>query len=66
MNCVKKITARLSSWQSEKLTSCPMRFELSLETAHTMKPPVAKVAVLLLGAAALVLVFQVLQRIFAP
>jgi len=30
-----------------------------------MKSPIAKVAVLLLGAAALVLVFRILQQIFA-
>jgi hypothetical protein len=38
-----------------------MKYELSLETMQTMKSPVAKVAVSVVGAAALVLVFQILQ-----
>jgi hypothetical protein len=37
--------------------------KLSPESAQTMKSPVAKIAVLLLGAAALVLAFQIFQRL---
>jgi hypothetical protein len=40
-----------------------MKYELSTETVHVMRSPVAKVAVLIVGAAALVLVIQILQRI---
>jgi hypothetical protein len=41
-----------------------MKYEFSPETVQTMKSPVAKVAVLMVGAAVLVLVFQILQRIY--
>jgi len=40
-----------------------MKFEFSLETAQTMKSPVAKIAVLLLGAATVVLAVQILHHI---
>jgi hypothetical protein len=41
-----------------------MRYELSAESVQVMKSPAAKIAVMLVGAAAMVLVFQVLQRIY--
>jgi hypothetical protein len=41
-----------------------MKYEFSSETVQTMKSPVAKVAVLMVGAAVLVLVFQILQHIY--
>jgi hypothetical protein len=37
--------------------------KLSPESTQTMKSPVAKIAVLFLGAAALVLAFQIFQRL---
>jgi hypothetical protein len=37
--------------------------KLSTETIQTMRSPVAKIAVLLLGAATLVLAIQILQRL---
>jgi hypothetical protein len=40
-----------------------MKFEFSPETVQTMKSPVAKIAVLILAAAAVVLAIQVIQRI---
>jgi hypothetical protein len=40
-----------------------MKYELSAETVQVMKSPVARVAVLMAGAAALVLVVQILMRI---
>jgi hypothetical protein len=39
-----------------------MKHQLSDETAQTMKSPVAKLAVLVLGAATLVLFIQILLR----
>jgi hypothetical protein len=41
-----------------------MRFEVSAETKQVMKSPVAQIAILLLVAAALVLVFQIIQRMY--
>jgi hypothetical protein len=40
-----------------------MKYELSPETIQTMKSPVARIAVLLLGAAAVVLAVQILHHI---
>jgi hypothetical protein len=37
--------------------------KLSPETVETMRSPVAKIAVLMLGAATLVLAIQILQRL---
>ena len=41
-----------------------MRFEVSAETKQVMKSPIAQIAILLLGAATLVLVFQIIQHIY--
>jgi hypothetical protein len=40
-----------------------MKIEFSLETVETMKSPVAKIVVLLLGAAAVVLAVQIAHHI---
>ena len=41
-----------------------MKIEFSLETVQTMKSPVAKIAVLLLGAVSVVLTVQILHHVF--
>jgi hypothetical protein len=40
-----------------------VKYELSAETIQTMKSPVARIAVLLLGAAVVVLAVQILHHI---
>jgi hypothetical protein len=40
-----------------------VKYEFSTETIQVMRSPVAKIAILIVGAATLVLVFQILHRI---
>lgn len=40
-----------------------MKFELSQESRHTMQSPIAKVAVSLVGIAAIVLAYQIFHHI---
>jgi hypothetical protein len=41
-----------------------MKYEFSPETVETMKSPAARIALVIVGAATLVLVFQILLRIY--